>query len=57
MNRYVVFVTEDEKAWEAKTSAERQEVYDADGRFVRLLDASGEMAAWHLRLELAPVPE
>ena len=33
MSKYVVFVTEDEEAWEAKTDAERQEVYDADGRF------------------------
>ena len=32
MSRYVVFVTEDEEAWEAKSDAERQEVYDADAR-------------------------
>ena len=41
MSKYVVFVTEDEEAWEAKTDAERQEVYDADARFVRLLEQRG----------------
>ena len=39
MSKYVVFVTEDEEAWEARSEAERQEVYDADARFVRLLSA------------------
>jgi hypothetical protein len=41
MSRFVVFVTEDEAAWEARSDAERQEVYDADGRFVRLLERGG----------------
>jgi len=41
MSKYVVFVTEDEDAWEARTAEERQEVYDADGRFVRLLEQRG----------------
>ena len=41
MSKYVVFVTEDEEAWEAKTDAERQEVYDADAAFVRLLEQRG----------------
>jgi hypothetical protein len=41
ITRYVVFVTEDEEAWEAKSDAERQEVYDADARFVRLLEQRG----------------
>ncbi len=30
MSKYVVFVTEDEEAWEARSDAGRQEVYDAD---------------------------
>ena len=41
MSRYVVFVTEDEEAWEARSEAGRQEVYDADARFVRLLERRG----------------
>ena len=41
MSRYVVFVTEDEEAWEARSDAGRQEVYDADARFVRLLERRG----------------
>jgi hypothetical protein len=41
MSKYVVFVTEDEDAWEAKSDLERQQVYDADARFVAALAARG----------------
>src|SRR4051812_36179733 len=41
MSRYVVFVVEDEDAWEGLDEAGRQEVYDADARFVDLLARRG----------------
>jgi hypothetical protein len=45
-------VTEDEDAWEARTAEERQEVYDADGRFIRLLEQRGGKVVGGV--ELAP---
>ncbi len=41
LRKYVVFVVEDEPAWEAKTDAERQETYDADYRFGQALERRG----------------
>jgi hypothetical protein len=57
MSRYVVFVTEDEEAWEAGSQADHQRTYDADARFIAALEQRGgkvvggaELAAtrtWH----------
>ena len=57
MSKYVVFVTDDEEAWEAGSDADHQQVYDADARFVAALEQRGgkviggaELAhtrAWH----------
>ena len=41
LNKYVVFVVEDEPAWEAKTEAERQLTWDADHRFGQALERRG----------------
>jgi hypothetical protein len=41
MHQYVVFVFEDEPAWEAKTDAERQLTYDADYAFGQALEKRG----------------
>ena len=41
MDKYVVFVTEDEPAWEAKSEAERQQTWDADHRFGAALERRG----------------
>jgi len=41
LRKYVVFVVEDEPAWEAKTAAERQVTYDADFAFGQALERRG----------------
>ena len=41
LKKYVVFVTEDEPAWEAKSEAERQATWDADYRFGAALERRG----------------
>jgi hypothetical protein len=41
LRKYVVFVVEDEPAWEAKSDAERQQTYDADYRFGQALERRG----------------
>ena len=41
MNKYVVFVTEDEETWEAGSEADHQRVYDADARFIAALEQRG----------------
>jgi hypothetical protein len=42
MSRYVVLVVDDdEDRWETMTAPERQPTYDADARFVRLLEERG----------------
>ena len=41
LRKYVVFVVEDEPAWEAKSEAERQVTYDADFRFGEALERRG----------------
>jgi hypothetical protein len=41
LRKYVVFVVEDEPAWEAKSDAERQDTYDADYRFGQALEKRG----------------
>ncbi len=41
LKKYVVFVVEDEPAWEAKSDAERQVTYDADHRFAQALERRG----------------
>ena len=41
LRTYVVFVVEDEPAWEAKTDAERQVTYDADYAFGQALEKRG----------------
>ena len=41
LRKYVVFVVEDEPAWEAKSREERQQTYDADHRFGQALEKRG----------------
>lgn len=41
LRKYVVFVVEDEPAWEAKSPDERQQTYDADYRFGQALEKRG----------------
>jgi len=41
LRKYVVFVVEDEPAWEAKSDAERQVTYDADYAFGQALEKRG----------------
>jgi hypothetical protein len=41
LRKYVVFVVEDEPAWEAKSDAERQVTYDADYAFGQALERRG----------------
>jgi len=41
LKQYVVFVVEDEPAWEAKSDEERQVTYDADHRFGQALEKRG----------------
>jgi hypothetical protein len=38
---YIVFVVDDEPAWETKSGAERQVTYDADHRFGEALERRG----------------
>ena len=46
LRKYVVFVVEDEPAWEAKSDAERQVTYDADYAFGQALgSAAGRSSA------------
>ena len=41
LRKYVVFVVEDEPAWEAKSAAERRVTYDADFAFGQALEKRG----------------
>jgi hypothetical protein len=41
LRKYVVFVVEDEPAWEAKSEAERQVTFDADYAFGQALERRG----------------
>jgi hypothetical protein len=41
LKKYVVFVIEDEPAWEAKSEAEREETYQHDYRFGAALEKRG----------------
>ena len=41
LRKYVVFVVEDEPAWEAKSDAERQVTFDADYAFGQALERRG----------------
>jgi hypothetical protein len=41
VDKYVVFVVEDEPAWESKSADERQVTYDADLRFGQSLEKRG----------------
>ena len=41
LRKYVVFVVEDEPAWEAKSPDERQQTFDADYRFGQALEKRG----------------
>jgi hypothetical protein len=41
LKKYVVFVIEDEPAWEAKSETERQQTWDADYRFGQALEKRG----------------
>ena len=50
--RYVVFVVEDEEAWEAKSAGERDEAYRADERFRAALERRGGKIV--VGAELAP---
>jgi hypothetical protein len=41
LKKYVVFVVEDEPAWEAKSDAEREDTFQHDYRFGAALEARG----------------